>query len=203
MREPSSPGTAGRRTDPMGFGRSWTWSLAMGIVTLVAGILLLSWPHETVKVIAVLIGLQFLVIGGIRFVTTLTRDETGAGDRVLSYFLALLAILVGVLCLRHPLQSIGVITLLVGVFWLLGGLVTVGIAVASQELTQRGLTLAFGALGIIAGVVVLAYPVGSAVALARLLGLWLLLLGLAEVLLAVGVWLLVHRQGAKSPGEPG
>jgi uncharacterized membrane protein HdeD (DUF308 family) len=60
-----------------------------------------------------------------------------------------------------------------------------------------------GALGVVAGIVVLGYPVASAVALARLLGLWLVLLGVAETAMAFALRGAVRRQqaAAEKAGE--
>ncbi|GAA4986433.1 hypothetical protein GCM10025734_10550 [Kitasatospora paranensis] len=61
-------------------GRSWRWPLAFGILTVLAGIVMLSWPEETVRVVAIIIGLQLLVAGVVRFVTAFTHDRTTAGE---------------------------------------------------------------------------------------------------------------------------
>ncbi|WP_405009452.1 HdeD family acid-resistance protein [Kitasatospora sp. NBC_01539] len=163
-----------------GLGRSWWWALGFGVLTIVAGVVMLSWPEETARVVAIIIGLQLLVAGGVRFVTAFTQDDS-AGARVLHVVLSLLAVLAGVLCLRHQLQTVGFLALIVGAYWLLAGILTLFVALGSRGAPGRGLAVFLGALGVIAGIVVLAYPVESAVALARLLGLWLLLLGLFEV----------------------
>ncbi|MFC9328481.1 HdeD family acid-resistance protein [Kitasatospora sp. NPDC057015] len=177
------PGT----TDPQdwlaGLGRSWWWALGFGVLTVVAGVVMLTWPEETARVVAIIIGLQLLVAGVVRFVTAFTHPEA-TGSRVLQVVLSLLSVLAGVLCLRHQLQTVGFLALIVGAYWLLAGILTLFVALAARGVPGRGLAVFLGAIGIIAGVVVLAYPVESAVALARLLGLWLLLLGLFEVVAA-------------------
>ncbi|MFJ3104167.1 hypothetical protein [Streptomyces sp. NPDC086835] len=52
--------------------------------------------------------------------------------------------------------------------------------------TLHVLAVVVAVLGIVAGIVVLALPMESARALIRLLGLWLVLLGLAEAAVALG-----------------
>ncbi|MEV6212053.1 DUF308 domain-containing protein [Kitasatospora sp. NPDC051914] len=163
-----------------GLGRSWLWPLSFGILTVLAGIVMLAWPEETTRVVAIIIGLQLLVAGVIRFVTAFTHDA-GSGSRVLYVLIALLSVLAGVLVLRHQLQTVGFLAIIVGLYWLLAGIVTLFVAISNRNAPGRGLSVFLGAIGVIAGIVVLAYPVESAVALARLLGLWLLLLGLIEI----------------------
>ncbi|MFD0331854.1 HdeD family acid-resistance protein [Streptacidiphilus monticola] len=152
-----------------------------------AGVIMLSWPEETLRVLAIIIGLQLLGTGLWRFVTAFSHDRADGGSRVLYILLSLLAVLAGVLVLRHQLQTVGVLALIVGAYWLIGGLVTAFVAIGSRGLPHRGLLLFLAGLGVVAGIVVLAYPVGTAVALARLLGLWLVLLGGFELIVAVAM----------------
>jgi uncharacterized membrane protein HdeD (DUF308 family) len=158
----------------------------MALATLLPGIVVLAWPDETLHVLAVIVGLQLLVAAGFRFVTAFSRDGD-RGGRVTAVLVAVVLVLAGVLSLRHPLQTIAALSLIVGVCWLLSGLLTAFAAIADRDLTHRGLAFAAGALGIVAGVVVLGYPVESAVALARLVGLWLVLLGVVELAMAIAL----------------
>ncbi|MGW0190232.1 HdeD family acid-resistance protein [Streptomyces sp. NPDC003362] len=163
-------------------GRSWTWILASAITTLIPGVLILVWPDETLHVLAVLIGLYLLVAGAFRFVASFARE--GAGERLAGLLLAVLFVLAGVLCLRHPLQTITALSLIVGIVWLVSGVITLHTALAAKDLPHRGFVLGAAVLGIVAGIVVLALPTESARALTRLLGLWLVLLGLFEAVVA-------------------
>ncbi|MFJ6603640.1 HdeD family acid-resistance protein [Streptomyces lydicus] len=164
-------------------GGSWHWALGFALATLIPGILVLVWPDETLRVLAVIIGLQLLLAGVFSFVRAFSRDAR-QGGRLAGVLIALVAVLAGVLCLRHPLQTIAVLSLIVGVYWVMGGLLTAFVAIADRDLVHRGLTFAAGALGVVAGIVVLGFPVQSAVALARLLGLWLVVLGALELAVA-------------------
>jgi uncharacterized membrane protein HdeD (DUF308 family) len=161
---------------------SWTLILGSALATLIPGILVLVWPHETLHVLAVLIGLYLLVTGAFRFVGAFSRAEHD--ERLPRLLVALLFVLAGVLCLRHPLQTIAALSLVVGAVWLVSGMLTAYTAFADRDLPHRAFVLGAGALGMVAGLVVLALPAPSAVVLTRLLGLWLVLLGLAELIVA-------------------
>ncbi|MFC9588965.1 HdeD family acid-resistance protein [Streptomyces sp. NPDC056944] len=183
-------------------GRSWTWLLGAALATLIPGILVLVWPDVTLHVLAVLIGLYLLVIGGFRFVSVFGRDS---GDRVPGLIVAVLCVLGGVLCLRNPLQTIAALSLIVGAVWLVSGIVTLYSAIATKNMPHRGVVMAVGILGIVAGIVVLALPAESARALTRLLGLWLVLMGLAEAAVALAWRSALRRAGitghdASGPG---
>ncbi|MFF7070796.1 HdeD family acid-resistance protein [Streptomyces pseudovenezuelae] len=181
-------------------GRSWTWILGSAIATLVPGVLVLVWPDETLHVLAVLIGLYLLVTGAFRFVAVFSRSTPG--ERLPGLLTAVLCVLAGVLCLRNPLQSIAALSLIVGVVWLVTGILTLYTAITAEDLPHRAFVVGAAVIGIVAGIVVLALPAESARALTRLLGLWLVLLGLFELVLALAWRAALRRSGLTNREEP-
>ncbi|MGW6401445.1 HdeD family acid-resistance protein [Streptomyces sp. NPDC055134] len=201
--EPPAAGDAPRPADDAAdvlarLGRSWTWIMGSAVVTLVPGVLILVWPKETLHVLAILIGLYLLVMGVFRFVAVFAREE----ERLSGLLLAVLFLLAGVLCLRNPLQTITALSLIVGVVWLVSGVLTLYTAIASKGLPHRGVLVGVAVLGIVAGIVVLALPAESAQALTRLLGLWLVLLGLAEAAVALAWRAALRKAGVTDPPGP-
>ncbi|MFI5471862.1 HdeD family acid-resistance protein [Streptomyces cacaoi] len=181
-------------------GRSWTWILGSAVATLVPGILILVWPDETLHVLAVLIGLYLLVTGGFRFVAAFAREDHG--ERLTGLLLAVLYVVAGVLCLRNPLQTIATLSLIVGVLWLVSGILTLYTALATKDLPHRGVVIGAAVFALVAGIVVLALPTESARALTRLLGLWLVLLGLVEAAVAFAWRAALRRARPAGPGAP-
>lgn len=114
----------------------------------------------------------------------------------------MLYVLAGVLCLRNPLQTIAALSLVVGVVWLVSGILTLYTALTAEDLPHRGVVLGAAVLAIVAGIVVLALPTESARALTRLLGLWLILLGLAEAVVALAWRAAFRRARPRRPGAP-
>ncbi|MEU6575637.1 HdeD family acid-resistance protein [Streptomyces sp. NPDC046805] len=184
-----------------GIGGSWLWILGSAISALVPGILILVWPDETLHVLAVLIGLYLLVAGGFRFAATFSRDARG--DRFPRLLVSVLFVLAGVLCLRHPMQTIAALSLIVGVVWILSGMATAYTALTTKDMPHRGFVIGASFLAIVAGIVVLALPSESARALTRLLGLWLVLLGVAETILALAWRGALRSAGLEGAGDSG
>ncbi|MFI2437166.1 HdeD family acid-resistance protein [Streptomyces sp. NPDC018693] len=194
----AAPGPTGDSAEVLArLGRSWTWLLGSAVATLVPGVLVLVWPEATLHVLAVLIGLYLLVTGVFRFVAVFARE---GHERLPGLILAVLYVLAGVLCLRNPLQTIAALSLITGVVWLVSGILTLYTAVSAEDLPHRGVVTVAAVLGIVAGIVVLALPAESARALTRLLGLWLVLLGLAEAVVALA-WRAALRK-TQPPGPP-
>lgn len=158
-------------------GRHWGLLVCLGVLSVVAGLAMLVWPQETVLVIAVIIGIQLIVGGIVRLVQSFAVDEASGGERVLLALLGIFSVLVGVLCLRNILQTVAALAILVGVFWLVAGIIDLIGGLSPGAVHGRGWRLLSGALGVIAGIAVLAYPGISLAALVALFGIVLLLYG--------------------------
>jgi uncharacterized membrane protein HdeD (DUF308 family) len=167
-----------------GIGRHWGWVLTFGIVTLVTGLAVLVWPGRTLVAVAVLFGIQLVLAGIFRFVMALAADEASGGTRVLLALLGVLSLIVGLYAVRHLQVTIAALALLLGIFWIVNGTVETFTALSHRGMQGRGWTVLMGLLSVLAGLVVLAYPGISLVTLAVVLGFWLLVLGVMEVVLA-------------------
>jgi len=168
-------------------GRHWGWILAFGVITLLAGLAVLIWPGRTLVVIAVLFGIQLIVTGIFRFVAAFASDDLTGGSRVLLALLGAFSLIIGLYAVRHVLITLVALALLLGIFWVVNGAVELFAALAHREMQGRGWTAFMGIFSILAGLVVLAYPGISLVALAVFRSVWLLLFGLMEITLAVRI----------------
>jgi uncharacterized membrane protein HdeD (DUF308 family) len=167
-----------------GIGRHWGWVLFFGIVTVLAGLFTLVWPGRTIVVIAVLFGIQLIVAGIVRFVGAFATDDESGGTRVLLALLGVLSFIVGLYALRHILITVAALALLLGIFWIVNGVVETFTALSHRGMQGRGWTIFMGLLSIAAGIVVLVYPGISLATLAIVLGFWLLVYGVMEIVLA-------------------
>ena len=187
-------------TDPLtdrlaAAGSSPALSLGAGAVSVVIGLLVIFWPGITLLVLAVLFAIQFIIAGVLQIVTAFAADG-GTGSRVLLGLLGALSILVGVLCLRSPLQTVVVLGLLIGAMWVVGGVIGIVHALGAERGSGRGWAIASGIISIIGGVIILVYPALSLLTLTWLLGIVLVVNGV--VLIARGF----TAQRARGAGEP-
>jgi uncharacterized membrane protein HdeD (DUF308 family) len=79
---------------------------------------------------------------------------------------------------------VALLAVVIGLYWLISGVMSIYVAISNRALPHRGWAFGLGALGMAAGIVVLSYPVQSAAAITRLLGIWLVLIGVVELTLA-------------------
>ncbi len=176
---------AGTRADPADMvarvGSHWGWVLAFGIITLLVGIAALAWPGRTLVVVAVLFGIQLIVMGIFRFVGAFASDDLTGGTRVLLALLGVLSLIIGLYAVRHVLITVLALALLLGIFWTVSGVVELFTAISHRQMRNRGWTAVMSIVSILAGIVVLAYPGISLVALAVVLSVWLIIFGAMQI----------------------
>jgi uncharacterized membrane protein HdeD (DUF308 family) len=182
-----------------GIGRAWGWVLFFGIVTVGLGIVVLVWPDKTIVVVAVLFGIQLVIAGIFRFVTALAIDDAPGGTRVLLALLGVLSFIIGIYALKHVNVTIAALALLLGIFWIVNGAIELFTAIGQRGMPGRGWTIVLALLSIVAGIVVLAYPDITLLALAVVLGIWLVALGIIEIALAFQLRSLGRPSGPLAP----
>jgi uncharacterized membrane protein HdeD (DUF308 family) len=173
-------------------GRHWGWVLAFGVITLGAGIAVLVWPRETLLVVTVIFGIQLIVAGVFRFVGAFGTSDLTGGTRALLALLGVLSIIVGLWAVRHVLLTLVALILLLGIFWVVNGIIEIFTALSHRRMPDRGWTVGMGILSVIAGIAVLAFPGLSLITLALILGIWLAVFGLMEIVSAFRVRAVGH-----------
>jgi uncharacterized membrane protein HdeD (DUF308 family) len=166
-------------------GRHWGWFLAFGILTVAAGICAVVWPGITLLAAAIVFGVQLIIAGIYRLATAFGSTDVTGGTRVMYALLGILSLVVGLYAVRHVLLTIVALALLLGIFWIVNGVIELFTAVSHREMRARGWRAFMGILSIIAGIILLAIPAISLLALVVVLSVWLILFGLLEISLAL------------------
>ena len=162
--------------------QSWQATVVLGAVTLILGLIVSFHPGGSLNVVAVLVGILMICSGIFHLVRIFGRGEA---HRIWLGISGLLLIVIGVVLIRHLHLTLALIGLYVGITWIVQGVTALiaGIAGAGQE--GRGWWIAFGALSLIAGIVVTATPVDSVTVLAVLLGVWFIVIGFFEIIAGI------------------
>jgi uncharacterized membrane protein HdeD (DUF308 family) len=200
----SETATTGR-PDPIqaslaGVARSWGLVLLAGLITIGFGIALLAWPDETLLVVAALIGIWLIITGVLGLVGAFAPDVSG-GTRALFGVTGILSLVIGIALVKNVVGSetsqeraLAFLALLIGLGWLINGVSELFGAISSPEMPGRGWGIFQGLLGIIASIVVLAWPLKSLAVLATVAGILLVIVGIARVVAAF--WLRGQRAKA-------
>ncbi len=156
----------------------WQMELVTGIITLGLGIVLSLKPSQSLNVVCVFIGI-LLIIGGIfHFIRALDHDEQ---HRAWIAIAGLLEVVIGVVMIRHLSLTKSVIGLLIGIVWIVQGVVALLSGIMGGTKGTRSWSIGFGIISLVAGIVVVSVPENSVNALAVLLGIWFIVMGLFEL----------------------
>jgi uncharacterized membrane protein HdeD (DUF308 family) len=173
----------------------WKSTLLSGILAVILGILVLVWPGKTIVVAAIFFGAYLLVTGIAQVIFAFSLDVS-AGGRVLLFLSGAASLILAVLCFRHFGEGYAVLLLAICVGFIFRGVATTVSAISDPGLPGRGWSIFFGVITIIAGVIVMASPFESIVTLALVVGIWLIVIGVFEVVSAFGI-----RKGGKEIKE--
>ncbi len=162
----------------------WGLVLTYGLVTIGLGLVLVFWPEQTLKVLAILIGIQLIITGIFRLVLAVASRSADGSTRAIAGVFGALALVLGLLCLRSPLQTVLVIGMILGVWWLAAGVTDIVAAIRSHESHRRGWDIALGALSALAGGFLLVNPEVSLGVLVIVVSVWLFSYGFIAVVAA-------------------
>ena len=172
------------RAESMSVNKSfWYWRGALGVL---AGVLVLVWPKETVLVLVTLVSIWLLLTGVVTIIEGVSNVKNGGGSWVASVLVGVLELGVGAYLLQRPnLTTLTIITLL-GLVFVVQGVVHFVRAFADPGISgnHRLLNLLVAVLSVAAGIWIWRYPYHGTLAFVWLLGLYLIVSG--GLLIAMG-----------------
>ena len=166
----------------------WKSALISGLLAVVLGVLVLVWPGKSIIVAAVFLGI-YLVVSGVAQVIFAFSLHVSAPSRILLFVSGAASLVLAVLAFRHFGEGYAILLLAIwiGVGFVFRGVATTVAAVSDPHLPGRGWAIFFGVITILAGLVVLASPLDSLVTLTLVIGIWLIILGVMEVVSSFGI----------------
>jgi uncharacterized membrane protein HdeD (DUF308 family) len=165
--------------------RAWKGSLVAGVLTAILGGMVLAWPGPSILVASVLFGVSLLVIGFTEVFLAFTLPRSAAA-RILWFIAGALSVVMAILSFKHFGEGYAVLLLSVwiGVSFIFLGVSEVAVAGSLPALPGRGWYIVLGIISVIAGGVVLAWPFDSIVMLTFISGVWLVVIGVAQIVQA-------------------
>jgi uncharacterized membrane protein HdeD (DUF308 family) len=160
----------------------WWVFLLFGVITLGVGVFFVVSPNETLSTFTVIAGVFLLVDGVLALFGSISSSGEGRG---LLALIGVLSAVAGLVLIKNPFDTLVVFTLIVGVWFVVAGIVRFVVALSSPEGRGGGIVTAI--LDLVAGAVILAWPDLSLSTLAVIIGIVLILRG--GVFIVTG-WLL-------------
>ena len=175
----------------------WWLMLGLGLLSTVAGVIVLIEPGNSLKAIAVISGIFVLIDGIVALVAALGRS---AENRGLAALIGVLNLIVGLLLIRHPIGGVVAVALLVGIWLIVAGAVRFVLAFdAAQHRIWRFL---LAAVEIVAGIAIVSSPNIGVATLALLVGLALIANGVSFAALGFALHSAGRDAPAAVPHEP-
>ena len=174
--------TADRDTyDGGGAAAPWWVFLITGFAWVLIALLVLTVDADTPATIGLLAGFVLIVAG----VNELVEVGFALAWRWLHATIGVLFVITGILALLSPLQTFGLLAVLVGWYLLIKGIADIVVSIAERAvLPMWGLLLGAGVAQLLIGVWAIGYPGRSAWLLILWVGLVALLRGITELVLA-------------------
>jgi uncharacterized membrane protein HdeD (DUF308 family) len=180
-------------------GKHWGIVLTFGLLMGGLGVAVMAWPDKTIAVLAILLGISLLVGGLFSLVAGFTQPDQQTSARVLSVISGALSILLGFLAFQSITHATVILALIVGIGWLMRGIFDLVMGISAKGVPGRGLVITSGVLTLLAGLAVLLWPSITLTALAWIGGLWLVLVGIVQV---VGAFSLRSAAKELADGAP-
>lgn len=156
-----------------------------GAVALILGIVLLFWPTKTLAVVAVFLGINFLITGAVKVATGIFSHSLSGGLRILDILLGLFIMVAGIIALRNSAatgEALLIFTvIMIGIGWIIEGIIAM---VEAGKGSSRLWATVFGVISVIAGFMVLAVPGWTAAWLLLITAIMLIILGVVGLLRA-------------------
>lgn len=158
------------------------WLLAViGVLTTIVGFVALIYPGPTLLVVGLLFGVWLLIWGAFAIYRGVAFAGS-AGWRVLSVIIGVLGVLAGIVLIVRPGQSVLTLVLVIGIWWIITGVLEFIQGVAVKE--YRWTNIILGLIGAVAGIIILAWPGIGLVVLVFIVGFTLIFRGILETVLA-------------------
>jgi uncharacterized membrane protein HdeD (DUF308 family) len=167
-------------------GHLWKSVLLSGILSLILGILVLMQPGASIVVAAIFFG-AYLLISGVSQVFHAFTLQISGGGRALLFISGAASLVLAVMCFRNIGNAIWLLAIWIGIGFIFRGVAEAASAISDEDTPGRWWMVFVGILTVIAGVVLLAYPISTLPTLVFVVGIWLIIIGVFEIIASFGI----------------
>ena len=172
--------------------KSSGWIIALGIVAMIGGVIALGSVVMATASAVVIVGFMMLMAAAAELVAAFNAKDWS--HRILWLLLGALYVFAGLVCLQNPFEAATLLTLMLGIALIVGGLLRIFLATQMKQGTPWVWVVISGVITFLLGLMIVAkWPASSFYVLGIFLGIDLIFIG--STWLAVGLAL---RKAAKS-----
>ena len=151
-----------------------------GCILILMGVLLLVTQIRGAVAFIEIVGF-LLIIGALIGVFTLAQESSAGSSSTVRWFMPIIAGAIGIVLIVDPGQSLQALVMVIGIATLLVGAVQLAVGLGFQGHSSRGILLSLGILGIIAGILMLSFPLIAAWVLSIFFGVQFLFAGIIRL----------------------
>jgi uncharacterized membrane protein HdeD (DUF308 family) len=167
----------------------WGWIVGFGVFALIAGAIALASTVTATASAVFIVGFMMLFAGVAEIVAAFNAKDWG--HRLLWLLLGALYVFAGFICLQNPFAAATILTLMLGIALIIGGILRVFLATRMKQGTPWGWVVFSGLVSFFLGVMIVAqWPVSSFFVLGIFLGVDLIFIGSGWI--AIGMALKRH-----------
>ncbi len=168
-----------------GVRRASGWSIALGILMIVAGMIAIFAPLEAGLVVVIVVGWMAIFNGGAQLFYAFGHE---ARHRWLEALLGVIYIIAGIYLLMHPIGGLLAITLLIGSFLVVYGVFALILAFQMRPAPGWGWVLFDAIVTILLGVLIyIHWPGTSDWVIGTLIGISFIVSGVSRLMLSLAV----------------
>jgi uncharacterized membrane protein HdeD (DUF308 family) len=158
----------------------WWLFLVSGLLSIVIGGALVFWPGKTLSVVGWLIGFWMLFFGILRIVMALFGGKVDG--RWIVLIVGIVGVALGIVVMKNPAETIGIIALIAAIFWIISGIIDVFRGITDGDMPSRGWVIFGGLAAIGAGAILLLWPAATVTVLAIIAGIFFLIDGVLQIM---------------------
>ncbi len=163
-----------------------TWSIVWGVLLIVIGMLAVGSPF--VAAVAVNIVLAWLIVVAGLVHVVLAFHAHGAGSVVWKLLVGVVYVFFGVYLIMHPVLAVASLTLVLASLFLIEGILDIALFFRMRPLRGSGWVLTDGIVTLLLGLLIyLQWPSSSVWAIGTLVGVSMIISGVARVMLSLAV----------------
>ncbi len=168
-----------------GVRRASGWSIALGILMILAGMFAIFAPLEAGLVVVIVVGWMAIFNGGFQLVYAFSHE---ARHRWLEALLGVIYIIAGIYLLMHPVGALLALTLLLGSFLVVYGVFALILAFRMRPAPGWGWVLFDAIVTILLGVLIyIHWPGTSDWVIGTLIGISFIVSGVSRLMVSLAV----------------
>lgn len=170
------------------------WSIALGILMMLAGIIAISLPLATGLLAAIWLGFIFAFVGIANAVYAWqTREQ---GGKLFQLLVSLLYLAAGIVLVVNPLSGVLTLTLVLAIFLVFEGIFELVLAFQLRGFSRNWVwVLADGILTLIVGTLIWRqWPISAAWLIGLLIGISIISSGLSRIMLSLAARSMLNPQ---------